>query len=699
MVRGPASSLLLDRVHDLGGRAARHNEGPGAVADAAVAAAMTRTAMLDAALEYAARGVPVFPVWGVLGGHCECGHHPCGDTNRTAGKHPLAALVPNGVLSATADPAMVRAWWTRYAMANIGTATCWATVLDVDPRHGGDAALDDLELRHGPLPDTAEVLTGGGGRHVYFRPEPELTPSSGRVGSGLDIKTGPGAYVLLPPSSHVSGGIYCDELMRPLFDTPLAPMPLWLVTLAATASTANGSAASAPYRSPDEWAHLLTGAPEGQRRDAALKIAGHYLGQGIAEAEVATILLGYAGRCVPPFPEREARALVRDLARRQRAQTRTPVAEASTPVAEGGLGLVALGDLLAEPDEAHTWVVDQRLPSAGLGLLAGKPKAGKSTAARCLALAVARGKPWLGFATTQGPVVYLALEEKRAEVRQHFRGLGATAEDPIFILCSSAPLDALARLRREAEQRRPVLIIIDPLFRLVRVDDGNDYATMTAALEPLMVLARETGAHVLLVHHLGKGERAGADAILGSTAILGAVDTALLMRRGDRYRTLESIQRYGEDLEEISVELDPVTRNVHAGGTRAEAELADAARLILECLAGVYGPVTEAELDGAIECRRQLWKRALRDLVGTGTVLRTGRGGKTDPFRYCGSPSISGNQGTRTLFPDLTADPESKDSGSHQVPEGQVKDSGSLVPHGIEVPVVPTAQMTLVSEP
>jgi RecA-family ATPase len=52
-----------------------------------------------------------------------------------------------------------------------------------------------------------------------------------------------------------------------------------------------------------------------------------------------------------------------------------------------------------------------------------------------------------------------------------------------------------------------VLIIIDPLFRFVRVEDGNDYATMTAALEPLLVLARETGACVLLVHHLGKGDR------------------------------------------------------------------------------------------------------------------------------------------------------------------------------------------------
>src|SRR5262245_17584786 len=248
-----------------------------------------------------------------------------------------------------------------------------------------------------------------------------------------------------------------------------------------------------------------------------------------------------------------------------RAETAAPTTSADDRVAgpdDGGLAPVKLGDLLDEPGEEQRYVVADRLSSAALGILAGKPKAGKSTLARCLALRVSRGEEWLGHTTNAGPVIYLALEEKRAEVTAHFRALGATSADRVLILCASAPLDALARLRRETERIGPVLIIVDPLFRLIRVPDGNDYATMSAALEPLMVLARETGAHVLLVHHLGKGERAGGDAILGSTAIFGAVDTALLLRRSEKYRTLASLQRYGADLEEITVTLDPITRNV-----------------------------------------------------------------------------------------------------------------------------------------
>jgi AAA domain len=315
---------------------------------------------------------------------------------------------------------------------------------------------------------------------------------------------------------------------------------------------------------------------------------------------------------------------------------------------DDGLALVSVGELLGEPETGHAWIVERRLPAGGLGLLAGKPKAGKSTLARCLALRVARGEPWLGSNTMRGPVLYLALEEKRQEVRDHFRALGATSEDAIHVLCEAAPAEALGRLRREAERRHPGLVIIDPLFRFVRVpaELGNDYSTMTAMLEPLIVLARETDAHLLAVHHLGKGERVDGDAILGSTAIFASVDTALMMKRSERYRTLSSIQRYGDDLDEITLTLDPVTRDITAGPPRQEVEDAEAAGLILRHLGAIASPVTEADLEEAVECRTKTQRRVLRTLHKSGQVVRTGRGGKGDPFLYSCSRSIPRNTGT-----------------------------------------------------
>ena len=92
---------------------------------------------------------------------------------------------------------------------------------------------------------------------------------------------------------------------------------------------------------------------------------------------------------------------------------------------------VSLVTLLAESDTAERWVVDGIIPTGGLTLVCAAPKAGKSTAMRCLALAVARGDDWLGRRTTQGPVLYLCLEDKRSEVRRHYAKMSAEPGEPI----------------------------------------------------------------------------------------------------------------------------------------------------------------------------------------------------------------------------------------------------------------------------
>ena len=94
-----------------------------------------------------------------------------------------------------------------------------------------------------------------------------------------------------------------------------------------------------------------------------------------------------------------ARVRLDALLAEQEASTPPEAASATTPpVVPGGLELTALSDLLAEPDEAVDYLVEERIACGSVALLAGKPKAGKSTAARALALEVARGGSWLGFA-------------------------------------------------------------------------------------------------------------------------------------------------------------------------------------------------------------------------------------------------------------------------------------------------------------
>jgi hypothetical protein len=315
--------------------------------------------------------------------------------------------------------------------------------------------------------------------------------------------------------------------------------------------------------------------------------------------------------------------------------------------------LTSLAGLFAEPDEHITWILDGILPAEGLSLMLGKPKAGKSTFARCLALAVAQGEPFLNRATVKGAVLYLALEEKRSEVKKHFRALGARGDEAILIHADRAPVNALTAAKRVIEQHRPVLVIIDPLLKFARVRDANDYAQVSEALEPLLELARKSRAHVLLVYHAGKGEKSDAvDSACGTTAFGAAVDTILVLKRTERYRTLQTVQRYGADLSETVLDFDSGRRAVILGAEKSMADSQRIAEGILDYLGGISGRAKEADINEAVEGSTKLQRTALRDLVEAGKVLREGSGRRGDPYLYstAGQSSFSCSQdisGTR----------------------------------------------------
>lgn len=310
--------------------------------------------------------------------------------------------------------------------------------------------------------------------------------------------------------------------------------------------------------------------------------------------------------------------------------------------AQTGMPLIKLGDLLREPEEDISYLIDGVLPSGGFSVLASKPKTGKSTLARNLALNTAKGNLFLNRNVTKGSVIYYALEEKKSEVKKHFQDMGATEEDEIYIYTGSVPVDALMQIRKIVESIKPALVIIDPLFRLARVKDGNDYVQVTQALDPLLRLARDTGTHVLCVHHTNKGQGQGGDSVLGSTAIFSSVDTLLIMKRHEDYRTIQSIQRYGEDLPETTLHFDKDSRTIEIGKPKQEEDIEFLKKAITEFLSSQSEPVIKSVIMEEVEGRAILKRKALMELVERGPITREGEGGKGNPFKYSMSlcPSI-----------------------------------------------------------
>jgi hypothetical protein len=180
--------------------------------------------LLDAALGYAARGIPVYPVhWprpapGSTSPACSC--------RRGAGcdrpaKHPL---VRHGLHDASVDPAQLKDWWRRWPLANVGLATGVVfDALDIDGP-AGLAALGELQEAAGLRLPGPLVATGGGGWHYWFAP----TGLGNRPPRGLDHVDwrGRGGCVLAPPSRHTSGGTYRWLVGLDAASLPEVPAPL-----------------------------------------------------------------------------------------------------------------------------------------------------------------------------------------------------------------------------------------------------------------------------------------------------------------------------------------------------------------------------------------------------------------------------------------------------------------------------------------
>lgn len=322
-------------------------------------------------------------------------------------------------------------------------------------------------------------------------------------------------------------------------------------------------------------------------------------------------------------------------------------------LSRGGSGFdgTDLGDLLAEPDEIVQWLVQDRIRAGGVCMLAGKPKAGKSTLARDLALQVARGGSWLGWRCTAGVVWYLCYEDQRDDVRAHFRRMGAS-HDPVRLFFPNTGADIMRQIHRQAMKERPALIVVDTMQRLVSVRELNDYAEVTKKLAPILELAKESGAAVLLVHHASKGERQGIDAVLGSTALTGSCANIFFFSRNEQYRTFRTSQRVGPELPEMIVTLDAETGRSHLGPSRQSADVATLADEMLAFLEGAPAPMTEPELEKHVGGKTSLKRRALRDLLDQNRVHRVGKGRAGEPFRYV--------FGSRSLVPSIVVEQENK---------------------------------------
>jgi hypothetical protein len=564
------------------------------------------TPLLDAALDYASRGWRVVPLH-------SCTYHPerstcsCHRADCTSqGKHPR---LRDWVQQSSADSEVVRHWWDRWPMGNVGIALgsrSGIVAVDIDPP-GGEQAL--LDLSGGDLPETLELMTGKGRRLIYTIPDgitidPETRTFQDANGDESIRLQSTGGQCVMPPSQHPSGRVYQWVEGRSPAEIEPAPMPGWMLVEMCRPKQADQyePAASKTFveggsfnTKADWWRDILE--PSGWRRAGSGTNAterytrpgkqggisatvGHYRAKDgtpalyVFSGSVAELP---AGKCYDKFGaytrlfhggdfQRASDALAQlgyGSPRRAKANTPGQHIASGQPRPAPSAGITA-AELVKRDFPPPRWCLEGVLPE-GLTILGGRPKQGKSWLSLLIGWVVAGGIRVDGRSTTQGPVLYLALEDTLRRLKSRIEtlhpGLGWEPPEGLTLHTSwprtpdgLEPLQAWLQQHKDAANK---LVIVDTLakFRAPQKGNGNSYADDYEALGAFKGLLDQHSASGIVVHHTRKLKAEDPfDELSGTQAIAGAADTIWIL---DRDRGSDQARLYvtGRDVPDSTIPL------------------------------------------------------------------------------------------------------------------------------------------------
>jgi RecA-family ATPase len=218
------------------------------------------------------------------------------------------------------------------------------------------------------------------------------------------------------------------------------------------------------------------------------------------------------------------------------------------------------------------------LPVQSKMVIGGRPKQGKSFFAINIALDLSRGRPLFGAKFPGGQdvfpvhqkhrVLYIEKEIGRYSLKERLLHMtqGMTIPEIEFFLIprsSEIRLDKGANrdiVEAEIAALQPKVVILDP-FSKFHGNDENSAQEMGTIMRVMDTWMERYGCSFIIVHHIGhqdpKFERKGGDALRGSTAIYGDIDTVILHKRMSAEHIVEPTVklefeiRHGEPLEPL----------------------------------------------------------------------------------------------------------------------------------------------------
>ena len=300
-----------------------------------------------------------------------------------------------------------------------------------------------------------------------------------------------------------------------------------------------------------------------------------------------------------------------------------------------------LAQLMEMKFDPIKWAVPNLIPE-GLAMLAGRPKSGKSMMALGLALAVSNGGRAFSssdYRCEMGSVFFAALEDSprrlQSRTAQLMESVGGNAGSLFRWLVDLPRLDqgGLEYIERWADEVfNPRLFVIDLLSKVKSpIKSGSSiYDEEYKIMEGLQKLAINKQIAVLLIHHTRKNPALGnlMDEISGSTAITGACDTLMLLKRNGTKGTLYC---QGRDIDEVELVLegDLNSRTWTLLGDAQQLERSDERQRILDLLAESKDPMSPTEIASLLETPGNNIRQLLHSMYNKEQdplIIKVGRG-------------------------------------------------------------------------
>jgi hypothetical protein len=203
-------------------------------------------------------------------------------------------------------------------------------------------------------------------------------------------------------------------------------------------------------------------------------------------------------------------------------------------------------DLVSSAIEVPDDVIEGVLHNGGKAVAGGTSKSNKTWVLSDMAVSVATGENFLGFPTKRGHVLFINLEIQKAFFSRRIATIcdkkGVQLEPGYLRVWNlrghSADIAVLLPLLlRRIRPGQYVLIIIDPIYKLLGGRDENKAGDIASLLNDVERLAVETGAAVAFGAHYSKGNQSGKepiDRIGGSGVFARDPDSILNFTRHER---------------------------------------------------------------------------------------------------------------------------------------------------------------------